>query len=426
MKIDFQIRLKKYLINNLIREGEPEAWDLLKTMDLTKQELAQLVEQSPFSDEAWEMLLAQNPSVEEMLKILNRSGKREEAKVYIMAKLPLENAVLEDIVIEMEDDQASEILLGQNPTHDQLVSIMEYSSLKDQAARMLLADAPDNDTLIEIIDYSGLRQEAWEKLLLQSPTNEELIRCVQFTDWVEPAWEQLLSQNPTREELMDFVHDYSQTGRKRTESAALLLKEALEIKDLVEIIRSGQLVDEAWERMKAMDPSTEDLFYLYWRESPKKKEAIAWCLTKNPTESELWHMLDYPDFTDEVALRLIQFPLQLHKLADVVIHSTAEPVLNHLAERVNFDRSQVNEELLVREIAQKLLANPELLNVNHWHDGDTHCFGGWGIALHAGAQAVEKEYGSEIAVSLILPSYTHLFFADRETVLAELEKMIEV
>lgn len=424
MKIDFQIRLKQYLIHNLIQEGEPDAWELLKTMDLTEDELVTVVVNYPFSEDAWEMFLAKNPSIDGMLSVFKRSDEKEKAKAYLMAQSPLDNDTLEDIMTETRDDQAAEMLLNQGPSHDQLVYIMQYSNLKDQAARKLLDDAPENDELLDIIDYSGLKQEAWEKLLQQSPTNKELIRCIQFTDWVEPAWEQLLKQNPTNEELMDFVHDYSKTGRKRKEAAAILLQRDLEIEELVEMIRSDQMVDEAWERLKGMDPTTEDLFYLFWRDSPKKEEAIALCLAQNPSESELWHMLDFPGYSDEVALRLIQFPLELHKLVDVALQSSAEPVLNLLAEKVQFDRSQVDESALIQAIAHKLTANPELLNVNHWHAGETHCFGGWGITLTPEAQAIEKEYGSEMAACLILPHFTHLFFADQETVLGELRKVL--
>lgn len=422
--MDFQIRLKKYLINNLIREGEPEAWEHLKAMDLTVEELITLLINSPFGEDAWEMLLAKNPSVEQMLSVLKQSNKKEEAKAYLLARSPLDNDTLEDIVRETEDDQAAEMLLNQSPSHNQLGYVMQYSNLKDQAARMLLDDHPENDELIDILDYANLKQEAWEKLLLQSPTNDELSRIVMYTDWVEPAWEQLLKQNPTNEELMDFVHDYGDSGRKRREAAEILLQRELEKKDLVEMIRSDQLADEAWERLKAMDPDSEDLFYLYWRETVKTEEAIAWCLTKNPNENELWNMLDCEETADEVAIRLIQFPLELHKLADIAMHSTVEPVLNHVAEKVQFDRSQVDEGALIKALAEKLLQNPSLLNVNHWHDGETHCLGGWAIALVPEAQAIEKEYGSEIAAALLLPNYTHLFFADRETVMAGLGEVM--
>lgn len=40
--------------------------------------------------------------------------------------------------------------------------------------------------------------------------------------------------------------------------------------------------------------------------------------------------------------------------------------------------------------------------------------------MYEEAQKIEKQFSSEVAACLLLPNYTHLFFADRETVLKEI------
>jgi hypothetical protein len=230
-------------------------------------------------------------------------------------------------------------------------------------------------------------------------------------------------QNPSNEELMDFVNNYADTGRKQKEAALLLLEKTLSIEELVNLIRSNQFADEAWVRLKAQSPDYDDLFYLIWRGTVKTNEAAEYCLNLNPDKEFLWEIFEYSDKKDEAALQLIQMPLELHELADIVLKSSIAPVLNLLSERVQFDRTKVNENELIKEIAAKLLNNPASLNVKHWHEGETHCLGGWAIALNEEAQKIEKHYGSEIAASLLLPSYTNLFFVDKEMVLNELKNV---
>jgi hypothetical protein len=114
--------------------------------------------------------------------------------------------------------------------------------------------------------------------------------------------------------------------------------------------------------------------------------------------------------------------LELHELADLIVNTSIEPVLELISERVQFDRSQVNEDDLIQEISQKILKNPELLDVNHWHNEEKHCLGGWAITLNEASQKIEEQFGSEIAAGLLLPNYIHLFFADKKTVLEVLKK----
>jgi hypothetical protein len=48
--------------------------------------------------------------------------------------------------------------------------------------------------------------------------------------------------------------------------------------------------------------------------------------------------------------------------------------------------------------------------------------GGWAIAIVEEAREIEKQFSTEVAACLLLPNYTHLFFADKKTVLEALKK----
>lgn len=423
MKLDFNNRLKKFLINIIIREGGQDAWEHLKTLNPDCDDLGSIIVQSQFKDEAWEVFKNRSPTTEGLLYLLECSEKNKEAEAELMQRLPLDNGTLASIVQSNRSDDAAQLLLNQKPNNEQLVNIMEHTKLYDQAAQMLFTQSPDNDDLSSIIQYSSLKREAWEQLLKQSPTNEELISIVQFTDWEEVAWEYLLQQNPTNEELMGLANDYSETGRKMKEAAEWVLQNSPGIDELIDLIRRDHFADEAWKKLKAHAPTCGDIECLIRLATVKANEAAAWCLKLNPDKDMLWTILGGSDHKDEAALQLIQMPLELYELAEIVVASSIEPVLALLSERAKFDRSKVDEEELVQEIAEKLLHDPALLNVNHWHEGETHCFGGWAIALNQEAQAIEKQYGSEIAACLLLPRYTHLFFADQQTVMDELQKV---
>ncbi len=425
-------RLKNFLFEILLKEeGEiqAEAWAHLKMLDLDCDDLSRVINEIPFVktpyiDEGWELFKTKNPTKQDVIDIVKCSTKRQEAEAYLLEHFELENEDLVEVIKVTENDELARQLLTRNASNKALEAIMRYTNLKDEAAEELLKRSPDNDELYEIITNSNLKMEAWERLVQQGPTNEELSSIVKFTDLEELAWDYLLHQHPTNEELMDFVNDYSETGRKRKEAAQLLLERELGTEELVNLIREDQFADEAWERLKKKSPTCDDLFYLIWRGTVKTDEAAEWCLKLNPDKKMLWDILEYSDKKDEAALQLIQMPLELYELADLVLKSSSEPVLNLLSERVQFDRRNVHEAELIQKIAEKILNNPELLNVNHWHAGDTHCLGGWAITLHEQAQEIEKQFGSEIAASLLLPHYTRLFFADRETVLAELKNIV--
>jgi hypothetical protein len=422
--MNFNNKIKKYVINSLIRESDDEAWEFLKTLNPNCDDLDHIITKTKkYQEEAWELYKKQSPKKEDLIYLIKCSDKSKEALAYLLQHFALDNKDLKSILESTKNDAVAKLLLKQNPSNEELESIMRYSNLKDEAAKELLKRSPDNDELYSIIEYSNLKQEAWKKLLQQSPSNEELICMIQHTDLHDIAWEYLLTQNPTNEELMDFVINYADTGRKQKEAAQLLLEKTLSMEELVDLIRSNQFADEAWERLKAQSPDYDDLFYLIWRGTVKTNEAAEYCLNLNPDKEFLWEIFEYSDKKDEAALQLIQMPLELNELANIVLKSSIAPVLDLLSERVQFDRTKVNENELIKEIAAKILNNPALLNVKHWHEGETHCLGGWAIALNEDAQKIEKQYGSEIAASLLLPSYTNLFFVDKEMVLNELKKV---
>jgi hypothetical protein len=153
-------------------------------------------------------------------------------------------------------------------------------------------------------------------------------------------------------------------------------------------------------------------------------EVAEWCLKFNPCTKDLWYILEFSNQKDEAAVQLINTPLELHELADIIVHSTAAPVLKHVGERVKFDTLSVREDELIQEIAAKILPDPDLLDVNHWHNNNSHCIGGWAITLSKQAQEIEKLYGSEIAACLVLPNYKHLFFTSKEAAIRELKEIV--
>lgn len=421
-------KLKNFLFELLLKEedeSQAEAWVHLKMLDLDCNDLSRLINEipfvkTPFVNEAWELFKTKNPTKEDVIDVLKFSTKHKEAEAFLLEHFALENEDLHEIIKVTENDELARLLLRQSPDNEQLQTIMRYTNLKDEAARELLKRSLDNDELLDIISDSNLKEEAWERLLQQEPTNEELEKIVKFTDLEERAWDYLQKQNPTNEELMDFVKDYSETGRKRKEAAQLLWERELGIEELVDLIIENQYADEALEKLKTKQPTCDDLQAVFRVGKAKLNEVADLSLSLNPDKDQLWQIFECSDRKNEAALQLIQMPLELHELADIVLKSNSEPVLNLLSERVQFDRSRVDEIKLIQEIAGKLLNNPELLNVNHWHDGDTHCLGGWAITLNEKAREMEKQFGSEITAALLLPHYTHLFFADRETVLNEL------
>lgn len=425
MKKNIENYVKDFLFARLLREtgdAQAETWAYLKTLDLNGDDLDLVIMNTPFADEAWEIFKTKNPTKTDWVYSLKYVSNTKDVEAYLLAHFELDNEELEDL-IKMSDNEAfAQLLLNQNPSNEQLESLMSYTNLKDEAAKLLLSRTPlDNDELKYIIRDSNLKMEAWERLLLQEPTNEDLQWLINYTDLEDLAWTQLLQQNPTNEELLDFVKDYSEIGRKKDAAATLLMARDLNADELVDFIIHDQYADWAIGKLKAMTITCDDLEAVFRAGKVKINEIADLSLSLNPDQDQLWQIFKCSDRKNEAALQLIKHPLELHELADLVVETSIEPVLELVSQRIQFDRSQVDESALIQSIAQKLLQNPDLLNVNNWHDGETHCLGGWAITLHDKAQDFEKEFGSEIIASLLLPSYRHLFFVDKPSVLEALK-----
>jgi predicted restriction endonuclease len=195
------------------------------------------------------------------------------------------------------------------------------------------------------------------------------------------------------------------------------LKKKPTIDELSNLIISDQMADEAWELLITKSPKCSHLGRIIKWGKVKVNEAAELSMQQNPTKKQLLEIFEYSDRKEQAAELLVKKRLGVDELVTVVFDSKNEKALELLARKVKFDRSKSKEEKLVREIATKLIKTPELLDANSWHNGGKHCFGGWAITLNEAAQKVEKEYSSEIAACLLLPNYTHLFYADKETVM---------
>lgn len=432
MKTEINKRLKNHLLNIMKLEGDKEAWEYFMKLEPNSDELYEVIMFTPFGKEAWEETKQLQLSIEDLLPIVEHSEDeriKSEAETLLIRDYFLDNEALNSIVLNNHSDAAAKILLSQNPNNDQLNTIVRYSNLSDEAAREMLKTNQEVDELHEIIKHSSLKQEAWEKFIQLSPNTEEIIKVIQETDFDDTAWDYLLRQNPSNQELSGLIADYSSTGKKRKEAAGYILNNNPNVTDLIDFLQHELCAKDAWELMKKMTPSESELSSVIWvlirLGCSLKNEVAEWCLKFNPSKKDLWYILEYSNCKDEAAIQLIDKPLKLHELADIVVQSTAEPVLEILCDQVRFKRESVNEKDLIQEIANKVLNDPTLLDVNHWHNGNSRSIGGWAIAMNEEAQRIEKEYGSEIAACLLLPNYKHLFFTDKETVLKELEKILQ-
>jgi hypothetical protein len=428
VKMEIKKRLKNYLFTIMKQEGEIEAWEQFAELEPNCDELDEIIMYTPFYKEAWEKFKLLDANIDDLLHIVEYVDDQfiqNEAANILLDSFTLDSKTLEKIVSASGNDKAAKLLLNGNPSMDQLETIVRYSNLRDEAAKEMLKNELEIDELFEIIKHSSLKSEAWEKFIQQSPTTKKIIEVIQETDFDDTAWSYLIQQKPSNDDLSDLINDYGKTGKKRNETAEYILNNNPAVGDLDNFLYNELRVEDAWELMAKMTPSESELSPLIWilirLGCSLKNEVAEWCLKFNPSKKDLWYILEYSDQKDEAARQLIKKPLALHEFADILAHSTAEPVLALLSERIGFDRSSVNETELIQEIANKILNDSALLDVNNWHNGNKHCVGGWAITLNARAQEIEKEYGSEIAACLLLPNYKHLFFTEKEKVIEELQ-----
>ena len=84
----------------------------------------------------------------------------------------------------------------------------------------------------------------------------------------------------------------------------------------------------------------------------------------------------------------------------------------------------MDEEALIKEIAQNVLGRPGSLNMGRWHCGTTHCLAGWATVINPVAGMIEKNTSTEVAGCAVLPNYAHLFYSDNDTVLNILKEKL--
>ena len=431
MKKNIPTRLKDYLLDIMKREKDAEAWIYFKTLNPSCDDLDNVIIFTDFAQEAWAEFKKMAFTSDDLLAILKRTEDEDikaEAAALLLQNFASDAKCLQELVEATRSDEAAKLLLNQSPDNEQLSSILCYSNLCDEAAKEMLKVEQEPRELLEIIQYSSFKNEAWTRLIAQSPSVEDIITVIQESDYDDVAWAYLRAQKPTNDDVSDLVNDYGKSGKKREEAADYILNNNPNISDLTDLIWNKIRINDAWELLQNMQPDESDLSAAIWRlvrlESCMKNEAAQWALKFNPEKADLWYILEYSNQKDAAALQLLNTDLELHELADIIVNSTIEPVLEHISKQVNFDRNSADEYKLIREIANKILAEPNLLTANNWHNNDSHCLGGWAIILTPQAQEIEQLYGSEIAACLLLPNYKHLFFADKESVLNELTNIL--
>lgn len=87
-------------------------------------------------------------------------------------------------------------------------------------------------------------------------------------------------------------------------------------------------------------------------------------------------------------------------------------------ENTKFPYSEVYDENLIYEVAQKVFESPQNFDMGWWHsnvDGEscdtTHCIAGWAVELSPIGKEVEEKYGPATAGLLLLgyDAYTHFY-----------------
>ncbi len=83
-------------------------------------------------------------------------------------------------------------------------------------------------------------------------------------------------------------------------------------------------------------------------------------------------------------------------------------------------------------MAHKVINDPALLDMGNWHNesggcGTIHCIAGWAVHLEPGGYDLEKKVESTLLAGNILLGVeaSKLFFTDKETALAALQKVMD-
>jgi hypothetical protein len=141
-----------------------------------------------------------------------------------------------------------------------------------------------------------------------------------------------------------------------------------------------------------------DLRYLI-EYTDSRNEAWAQLLRQSPTNEDLRYLIEYTDLIKEA-------------------HAA-------LCDNLNIQSSQLpNEEALVKEIAENVLARADALDMSSWHCGTSHCWAGWGTVLSPLGRDIEKREDTETAGCVLMPNYAKHFFSDNETALEILKTKV--
>ena len=171
-----------------------------------------------------------------------------------------------------------------------------------------------------------------------------------------------------------------------------------ELAKIMEYSRDSAERQQAWERLLTQSPTNEDLRYIIeWTEL--KTQAWERLLTQSPTNEDLLFIIKNTPLKQEAAAAL----RERHGVFGTL-----------------------DELGLIRAVADAVLERPGSLRMDKWHCGTSHCIGGHACLISEYARKIELATDTETAAHAMLPSYSHLFFIDDKTALAELQKIAAI
>ena len=200
--------------------------------------------------------------------------------------------------------------------------------------------------------------------------------------------------------------------------------------ELIYLIRYTNKKDEAATQLLKQKPTNDQLIKVIWH-TTKKDEAATQLLKQNPTNDDLIEVIWYTEKKDEAATQLLQQNPTNHQLIEVIRDTNKkDEAATQLLQQLGYDKSQIDEEALIRQIADIVVKEPENLNMKDWHCNTTHCLAGWATTIDPVAREIEikcKEAGfkneTEMAGCAVLPNYAHLFYSDNEEVMKILKEI---
>ena len=134
----------------------------------------------------------------------------------------------------------------------------------------------------------------------------------------------------------------------------------------------------------------EDVF-----SSDNMKDA-AWeqLMKQNPTNSELQYIIEYTSMKDAAAKELRK------------MFGAAE---------------EIDEEEMIKKIANEVLSRPGSLHQSDWHCGTSHCIAGHCTLVSEDARKIEEQSNTETAGYAMLPNYANFFYVGNDEALTMLQ-----